>query len=263
MSEGRVVALCRYPVKGLSAEPLETVSLTPGRGFPHDRAWGFARRGTDFDPARPKPLPKERFLMLMRDERLAGLDTRFDPETLALTVRVDGEEALRADMGTDEGRDAASEFLARALELGPDRLPRFVSAGEHRFTDVSVVSERLMHAVSLLNLASLRELERRVGRAIEPERFRANLVVDGLEPWSELDLVGRELEVGGARLRGVLRTERCAATEVSPATARRDAPVPRLIAKHFGHADMGVYLEVVGGGTVRPGDPVRAAAPAV
>ena len=257
MSAASVVALYRYPVKGLSAEPLEAVELAPGRGFPHDRAWGFARSGTEFDQERPEPLPKGKFLMLARDERLAGLDTRFDPETLRLTVHVDGEEALRADMGTDEGRDAASAFLARALELGPERLPRFVSGGEHRFTDVSVVSERMMHAVSLLNLASVEDLERRAAHAIEPERFRANIVVDGLEPWSELGLVDREIELGGVRLRGVLRTRRCAATEVNPATARRDAKVPRLIATHFGHPDMGVYLEVVGGGTLRIGDAVR------
>ena len=257
MSEARVVSLHRYPVKGLSAESLDEVALSPGRGFRHDRAWGFARHGTEFDPERPRPMPKGKFLMLMRDARLAALDTRFDPETLVLTVREGGEETLRADMGTEAGREAASAFLARALELGEGRAPRFVSAGEHRFTDVSVVSETMMHAVSLLNLASVRDLEGRAGRTIEPERFRANVVVDGLAPWAELELVGREIEVGDARLRGILRTQRCAATEVNPATAERDAKVPRLIAEHFGHPDMGVYLEVVGGGTLREGDPVR------
>ena len=256
----RVVSLHRYPIKGMSAESLERVSLSAGRGFPHDRAWGFARHGTDFDPARPKPLPKKRFLMLARDERLAALDARFDPETLTLAIEEAGEEVFRADMGTEHGREAAGAFLARALELGDDRPPRFVSAGEHRFTDVSVVSETMMHAVSLVNLASLRELAKRVGRAIEPERFRANIVVDGLEPWSELELVGREIEIAGVRMRALLRTQRCAATEVSPATATRDLRVPRLIAEHFGHPDMGVYLEVLGEGTLAPGDAVRAGA---
>ena len=257
-AEARVVSLHRYPIKGLCAESLDSVALTAGRGFPHDRAWGFARHGTDFDPAHPAPLPKTKFLMLARDERLASLDTRFDPATAALTITTDAGETSRFDMGTETGRDAASAFLADLLELGPERAPRFVSAGrDHRFTDVSVVSGTLMHAVSLLNLASVRDLEARTGRTVEPERFRANLVVDGLEPWAELELEGRDVRVGDVRMRGVLRTRRCAATEINPDTARRDVRVPRLLLDELGHADMGVYLEVRGTGTSRPGDPVR------
>ena len=256
-TDARVVSLHRYPIKGLAAETLDEVPLTAGRGFPHDRAWGFARHGTDFDPARPVPLPKTRFLMLARDERLASLDTRFDPETSLLTIAADGAEAVRADMGTPDGRDAASAFLASLLDLGPGKAPRFVSAGEHRFTDVSVVSDTLMHAVSLVNLASVRDLEARTGKRIEPERFRANILVDGLAPWAELDLVDREVRIGDVRMRGALRTKRCAATEVNPATARRDVRVPRLLVSELGHADMGVYLEVTGAGSLRAGDPVR------
>ena len=255
--EPRVVSLHRYPIKGLGAESLDDVRLTPGRGFPHDRAWGFARHGTDFDPANPVPLPKTKFLMLARDEALASLDARFDPDTSLLTIATGRGETSRFDMADEAGRDAASAFLADLLELGPGRAPRFVSAGEHRFTDVSVVSETLMHAVSLVNLASVRDLERRTGETIEPERFRANLVVDGLEPWSELGLEGRELTVGDVPMRGVLRTRRCAATEVNPGTARRDVRVPRLIMGELDHADMGIYLEILGTGSLRAGDPVR------
>ena len=256
-TDARVVSLHRYPIKGLRAQSLESVALIPGRGFPHDRAWGFARHGTEFDPANPVPLPKTKFLMLARDEALASLDTRFDPDTSLLTIATSGGETSRFDMGTDSGREAASAFLADLLDLGPGRAPRFVSAGEHRFTDVSVVSETLMHAVSLVNLASVRDLERRTGKTLGPERFRANVVVDGLEPWSELELEGRELHLGDVRMRGVLRTRRCAATEVDPGTARRDVRVPRLIVDELGHADMGVYLEVIGTGSLRAGDPVR------
>ena len=256
MNAPRVVSLHRYPVKGLSAESLDEVALTPGRGFPHDRAWGFARHDGGFDPADPRPLPKTKFLMLMRDERLAGLDTRFDPDTAGFTVSVRGNEALRADLGTVGGRDAASAFFARMFDLAPREAPRFVSAGSHRLTDVSVVSEALMHAVSLVNLASVRDLEARTGRTIEIERFRANIVVDGLRPWAELDLVDRGLRLGDVPMHGVLRTRRCAATEVNPATAKRDVPVPRLIHAHLGHPDMGLYLGVDGAGTLRVGDAV-------
>jgi uncharacterized protein len=73
-----VVRICRYPVKGLSAEDLERVMLTAGQCLPHDRRFALAHAATHFDPTRPEWLPKTSFLMLMRDEQLAQLRTRFD-----------------------------------------------------------------------------------------------------------------------------------------------------------------------------------------
>ncbi|MBM3346199.1 MAG: MOSC domain-containing protein, partial [Betaproteobacteria bacterium] len=72
-----VNAIHRYPIKGLSAEPLERVTLATGRCLPHDRRFALARASTVIDPVRPEWLPKTHFFMLMRDERLAELRTRF------------------------------------------------------------------------------------------------------------------------------------------------------------------------------------------
>ena len=62
--------------------------------------------------------------------------------------------------------------------------------------------------------------------------------------------------LGGVRARVVKRTMRCAATQVNPETAQRDIDLPRELRQAFGHADMGVYAEIVAGGTVRRGDGV-------
>jgi uncharacterized protein YcbX len=52
----------------------------------------------------------------------------------------------------------------------------------------------------------------------------------------------------------VKRIVRCAATEVNPQTAARDADPPRDLRRYFGHADLGVYAEVLEGGQVALGD---------
>lgn len=65
----RVARLYRYPVKGLSPEPLDQVDLEAGGVIPHDRAYAIENGPGRFDPAGPKHLPKTNFLMLMRDER--------------------------------------------------------------------------------------------------------------------------------------------------------------------------------------------------
>ena len=55
------------------------------------------------------------------------------------------------------------------------------------------------------------------------ERFRGNVWLDGLEPWAEFDLVGRDIRVGAATLRVRERITRCKATTVNPETGRIDA----------------------------------------
>lgn len=256
MTKGTITSLVHYPVKGLSGQPLPEVTLSPGQGFPHDRMFGFARAGSEFDPAAPAPMPKDRFLMLMRDERLAGLASHFDPVTRLLELKVQGNPVLSADLSTPEGCTATERFFARMFDLQADKMPRFVHAAPHRFTDVSVVSTDLMNAVSLINLDSVAELEAKTGARIAPERFRANIYFSGWPAFSELALEGREMTIGSARARMTLRTRRCAATEVNPVTARRDLPIPRLLHQHYGHSDMGIYAELVTGAVIRPGDSV-------
>src|ERR1700739_721264 len=72
---GGVVAIYRYPVKGVSAEKMDRVVLTPGECLPHDRRFAIALGSTRFDPEHPEWLPKTHFIMLMRDEKLARLRT--------------------------------------------------------------------------------------------------------------------------------------------------------------------------------------------
>lgn len=247
-----ITQLCRFPVKGLSAEPLQTLSLSAGDGIPGDRLFGFARYNAGFDPANPQPLPKERFVVLAKEAPLAGLQTRFDAASRTLEI-VSRGTSHRFDMTDPAARIEAARFLHDVLDLSDPEPPVFVSSAPHRFTDVSVVSPKMMSAISVLNLASVRELETRIGADIDPARFRANVVIDGLPPFAELDAVGSVLSLGQVSLRILSRTKRCAATEVNPATAERDLKIPYLLRKHLGHMDMGVYVEVSTGGTLNVG----------
>ena len=76
-----VRAIYRYPVKGLSPQALERARLTAGQTIPADRLYAIENGPTGFDPAAPAYFPKQRFLMLMRNERLAALRTEFDEAT--------------------------------------------------------------------------------------------------------------------------------------------------------------------------------------
>ena len=184
ISNAAVTALYRYPVKGLSAEPLQHAMLTPGETVSGDRSYAIENGPTGFDPAVPRYFPKSRFLMLMRDERLATLHSRYDDTSRVLTIRTGGEEAVRADLGTAEGRAAVERFFAANFSQELRGPPQFSSATDHSFSDVA------RKVVSIINLESVAAIEKMVAQPVHPLRFRANLYVRGWPAWSELDLLG-------------------------------------------------------------------------
>jgi uncharacterized protein YcbX len=249
----KIQSIYRYPVKGLSPEPLPRTELTAGKTIPFDRMYAIENGPSGFDPASPSYLPKQRFLMLMRNARLAELRTRFDEESHVLTIRAENREAARGNLRTPEGRAAIERFFEEhcADELrGP---PKVLHAADHSFSDVA------KKVVSIINLASVADLENATGAPVHPLRFRGNLHVEGWPAWREFDLVGSEIAVGeNVRLKIVKRIVRCAATEVDPDTGIRDLQIPRTLMKSYGHADCGIYGEVIAGGAVSVGDGVVA-----
>lgn len=243
-----VAQLCVYPVKGLSPQPVDEAVLETGRCLPHDRRFAIAHGASRFDPAAPEWQPKRQFLMLMLNERLAALDTTFDPETGVLTIRRDGKKVARGNIETPIGRDLINQFFAAYMGREALGAPKLVEAPGINFTDSRA------KVVSLINLASLTDLERVTRRPVDWRRLRGNVMLEGMAPWAEFDLVGREIALGAARLKVVERIGRCAATNVDPDTGARDMNIPKSLVTGYGHDDCGVYAEVVQGGTVRAGD---------
>jgi MOSC domain-containing protein len=247
----KIAAIYRYPVKGLSPESLTSTPLTIGETIAADRLYAIENGPSGFDPAHPAYLPKQRFLMLMRNERLARLKTRFDAATHRLAIELEGTIVAAGDLGTPVGRSSIEGFFAQfcADELrGP---PKMLQANGHSFSDVA------RKIVSIINLASVAEVESAVGAPVDPQRFRGNLHVAGWPAWHEFSLLGREIRIGSAAsVKVVKRIQRCAATEVDPATAARDLPIPRALLQNFGHGDCGVYAEVIADGEVAVGDAI-------
>ncbi|HET7717649.1 MAG TPA: MOSC domain-containing protein [Bauldia sp.] len=243
----RIAALYRYPVKGLTPEPLDRVRLAPGETFPNDRAYAIENGPSGFDPTAPRHLPKANFLMLMRNQRLASLDARFDDATTTLTLRRDGHVVAEGNLETASGRRAIEAFFDgfAADELrGPAKV---LHVPGFSFSDVAA------KVVSLINLESVRDLGARLGTEVDPLRFRGNIYVEGLPAWSELDLEGKCIRAGEVLLEGVGSIARCAATNVNPRTAERDLAIPRTLLEFYGHGDCGAYLRVVKGGELQIG----------
>ncbi|CAG2135218.1 MOSC domain-containing protein [Cupriavidus plantarum] len=248
-----IQSLYRYPVKGLSPEALASVDLHAAQGFPLDRAYAVTDGSLDFDPAHPVPAPKTQFLMLAKYEKLARLKTRFDASSAQLELAEDGKVS-QFDLSSDKDREALAGYLGAYLAVPLPGTPRVVNAPNFQFTDVSVRSEALMRSISLINLDTVADFGRHLNHSLDPLRFRANVYFSGQPAWTEMEWVDRELTIGEVVLKVVRRTKRCAATSVDPQTGIRDLNIPVSLLQYVKHGDLGIYAEVVRGGTIRPGD---------
>ena len=248
-----ISALYRYPVKGLSPESLKNVALTTGGTIPFDRCWAIENGPSGFDPAAPRTLPKIAFLMLMRNERLAKLQTQFDDKTRTLTIRQDGATIAEGNLDTADGRRSIEAFFDsfEADELrGPTKV---LEAPGFSFSDVAA------KVVSLINLETVRAIGREIGAEVHPLRFRGNVHVEGLPAWDEFGWVGRQVAVGDVIFEVTKRIDRCAATNVDPDSGARNLTIPASLLQAYGHADCGIYLKVVAGGIVSVDDEIRPA----
>jgi len=239
----------RYPIKGLSAQPLTRIDIEAKKPFPHDRIFALVRPGAPFDTSQPKWGKKGLFVMLMLEEALAQVRTTLDVETLQLTISRDNHRLIVADLNDEAARGKVEEIFWQLVPAFRSA-PTLVRSPDGHFMD------KPDNVISLINLATVRSLEQQWGIKIDPLRFRANLYIDGARPWEEFDWVGSDIRIGEGLFRVDRRNGRCGATNVNPETGRRDLDLPGSLRAAFGHKEVGIYLIAREGGRLAVGDQV-------
>lgn len=240
--------LYRHPIKGHGREELASVVLSEGRALPGDRVWAVAHEAAR--PGAPGEwMPCANFARGAKAPALMAITSELDAAAGRVTLHHPdrGSHSFRPDDPAD-----LPGFLAWVRPLNPaDRAqPAAILRADQALTDTDYPS------VSILSLTSNRVLGQRMGRDLSLHRWRGNLWLEGLAPWEEFDLIGREIAIGAARLRVTERITRCKATTVNPETGRVDADTLGALEQGYGHTDFGVYAVVTAGGTVRTGDEV-------
>lgn len=234
----------RHPVKGVGAEMLGQVSLTPDRPLPLDRAWAILAAGQEDTGDWQKCSNFARGC--------------YGPALMAVTCTVDGEQITfrhpdLPDLTVNPDVDGAAlvSWVARIYDAERPAPHTVVKAPATGMADAKFPS------VAILGRASLDALSEKAGHPMDPRRFRGNLWLDGLAPFEELDWVGRSLRIGDTELVVKERIDRCRATEVDPQTGARDTQTLQLLRQHWGHIDFGVKAVVTKGGDIALGDTVE------
>ncbi|WP_103259150.1 MOSC domain-containing protein [Tabrizicola aquatica] len=247
---GRVAHLVRHPIKSAGFEPVETVELSAGAAFPFDRVWAVAHAAARLtDPV--TWAPKLQFLRGWGSAELMAVACQSDPDAKQVTLA--HPRRPTTSFRPDDPADAV-RLIDWLRPLWPENRPepaRVVRVPGQALTDQD------QPLVSINSLSSLADLSARMGQDLSIHRFRGNIWVKDWAPWSELDLVGQEINVGAARLRVEEPIGRCRATGANPATGQQDADTMGTLEAGYGHTDFGVFARVIRGGAVRLGDEVR------
>ena len=245
-----IAALFRHPIKGFSPEKVKLAELSPGGPFPGDRLYALEDGPSGFDPARPAFIPKQRFAVLAKIAEVARARTRLDDVTGLFHAEADGLPEFVGDLADPAARSAFEAWTTQLLGEAAQGPLRLIDGAGHRFLD-----HPLGH-VSIVNLASVRDLEQRLGTFLDPLRFRANLYVEGWPAWAENGWEGRRITLGAVASEVFKPIVRCAAPGVDPATAIRDLDVPAELYRLYGHTHCGIYVHVKQAGVIAEGDAV-------
>lgn len=249
-----LTAILRYPIKGLSADPLQRVALVARQPVPGDRRWALAPGADSADDDGNGWRPRGRFAQRANAPGLASVRVAFVGDAGAVRLSAPDGGVASGDLDGPAGRAELARFLATHAGAVARNGLRLIAATDGDGRPVSF-SDAPMPLVSILGLETLRDLSRAIDATVEPERLRANLHIDGLPAWHELGWEGRTLSIGGARLRVVERIVRCVAIDAGPYGAR-DLPLLAALRRRTGDDVCGVYAEVVDGGGIAVGDAV-------
>lgn len=235
----------RHPVKAIGREAMDKVTLSPGEWMPMDRVWAVAHErsklaGTGWEK-------KSNFLRGVTDPAIMAVTSTLDEVTGYITMNHPEAGQVEFHPETD-----ARPFLDWLDQIWSTDLPRPTEIYRAENAHLSDVPDAW---ISIACLSSNRALGQRMGQELSPDRWRANLWLDGTPAWAEKEWVGRTIRIGSVLLNVTAEITRCKATMANPVTGRRDADTLAAL-DALGHQEFALYAEVMQGGTIHLGDQV-------
>lgn len=235
---GQVVRLWRHPIKSHGREALDTVTLIPGQTMPGDRVWAIAHEASKADGSEWASC--NNFSRGAKAPALMAITSRF---TDADTITLSHPDRPDLTFKPDADQDVFLEWVRPLMPENRAASTKIVRVPGRGMTDTDFPS------ISIGNMATHRAVSQKLGRDLSEARWRINIWLDGLAPWEEFDWIGKDIQIGGSRLRVQERITRCMATTANPDTGVRDADTLGAL-KTWGHQDLGIYATVIEGGTI-------------
>ena len=249
------------PVKSVSFQTTNKCEIKKNIGIIGDRVFAFAK-DMDLDQAKLfEKKPDERkgkwnkVLTLKNFPALNKYNFLFNEEKLTLTLK--DKEILTIDINQLTERQTLSNKIIE-LESSVKQPIVLMKNYDYPFFDTSISKKvDFVNSVSLLNIQSINDFQKKIERKIETSIFRGNICIDGIEPWKEREWIGKILKINGVSFKVEKNIPRCVAINLKPNTDNNSFNLLHLLKKTYNHIEMGIYLTALDGGEINIGNTIN------
>ena len=249
------------PVKSVSFQTINKCEIKKDVGIIGDRIFAFAK-----DLEADKALlfeknPEERkgkwnkVLTLKNSPVLNKYNFLFKENKLSLTFK--DKEILTINASELSERQLLSNKIIE-LENSLKEPIVLMKNEESPFFDTSISNKvDFINSVSLLNIQSVNDFQKKIDKKVEISRFRGNICIDGIKPWEEREWIGKIIKINNVSFKVEKNIPRCVAINLKPSTDDNSLNLLQSLKKIYDHFEMGIYLTALNDGKVEVGNKIE------
>ena len=248
------------PVKSVSFQTIENCEIKKNIGIIGDRVFAFAK---DLDLEQVKLFeksPEERkgkwnkVLTLKNSPVLNKYNFVLKDKKLTFTLK--DHEILTININELSEREALSTKITE-LENSLKQPIVLMKNNKSPFFDTSISNKvDFVNSVSLLNIQSINDFQKKIEKEIEPSIFRGNICIDGIEPWKEREWIGKIIKINNVFFKVEKNIPRCVAINLKPQTDDNSFNLLQSLKKTYNHFEMGIYLTALDDGNISIGNTI-------
>ena len=245
-----IISIHYCPVKSLSFSSIKKTFVKKNLGIVNDRIFSFSRNINLKTAKLIQNLPKDRklnhFLTLKNSPVLNKYKFTYNNDLLSMykdekiIISISEYENFNDDLISRKLLELEKSLIEPIFLLKNKKYPLFDTTH----------SSKISNTISLINLNSIKDLEKKINKVIEPSRFRGNLYISDIDAWEERNWINSIIRINKIHFKVVKHIARCSATNLQPNSDNITINLPRAIKKHYNHIDMGVYLSPLDDGEI-------------
>ena len=245
------------PIKSLSFTNIKSCEIKKNLGILNDRKFAFSRVIDAEKALLIEKNPNERklnnFLSLKNSPVLNKYNFTYKDNKLALILGGEEQVSIIAD-----DLDQRSKLINKLIDLESSLMkPMFLlQNNEFPFYDTSN-SNKVFNSISLINLNSIEDFEKRINQKVEFQRFRGNFYVDRIDAWEEQNWIGKNIKINNVLFKVERNIPRCVSINLKPKTDYSDLNLLQSLKKAYNHFDMGIYLRSLNEGKIKVGNAIK------
>ena len=241
------------PVKSLSFNNTRNLIVKKDIGIKNDRIFAFTRLIEKDESVIYEKYPEKRnlnfFLTLRNSPFLNKYNFEFKHNELSLFLNKKLINKITLD-NKDNFTIFSNDLMSREKLI--TNTPYLIHNEDLPFFDTMP-----HNSISLININSVKDLEKKINRKIEFERFRANVYIKNIDPWTEYSWINKKILIDNCLCKVVKKISRCSATNLIPKFDISDMNLPRKLRECYGSSDMGIYLRPLSDGEIKSGGIIK------